>query len=113
VVDSPGGDIDSTSYHNTTQSRRNSSNNSRFTDLDMIDDEEMPMDRLQQVRKSRSTTPQAESIYPPRLVSPLNDSSDAVSSVSSAEEDLRAPGDEWRRRTVLWSRHPEILDKCL
>jgi hypothetical protein len=66
--------------------RRNSSNNSRFTDLDMIDDEEMPMDELQQVRKSRSTTPQAESIYPPRLVSPLNDSSDAVSSVSSAEE---------------------------
>lgn len=69
----------------TNTPRRNSSNNSRFADLDMIDDDEMPVDELQQVRKSRGTTPQ-ESIYPPRLVSPLNDSSDAVSSVSSAEE---------------------------
>ena len=44
------------------------------------------MDELQQVRESRTTIPQADSIYPPRHVSPLNDNSDAVSSVSSAEE---------------------------
>jgi chromosome segregation ATPase len=54
---------------------------SRFMDADM--DEDMPMDELQQVLKSRYTEP--TSIHPPQLVSPLNDSSDAVSSVSSSD----------------------------
>ncbi|KAI2513938.1 hypothetical protein MHU86_322 [Fragilaria crotonensis] len=54
---------------------------SRFMDADM--DEEMPMDELQQVLKSRYS--ESTSIHPPHLVSPVNDSSDAVSSVSSSD----------------------------
>lgn len=57
------------------------SSRSRFMDADM--DEEMPMDELQQVLKSRYT--ESTSIHPPHLVSPVNDSSDAVSSVSSSD----------------------------
>ena len=47
-------------------------------------DEDMPMDELQQVLESRYTEP--ASIHPPQVVSPMNDTSDAVSSVSSSDE---------------------------